>query len=61
MSALLEIVRESRELRDQAEREYRRAIVRAHEGGESLRAIGRAAGVHFTWVGRLLKRERDRT
>lgn len=44
MSALLDAVREARELRDAAATELRRAIGRASQAGHSVREIARAAG-----------------
>lgn len=59
---LLDTVRDARALRDRGRSELRAAIVAAHEGGESLRAIGRAAGMSFTAVrGYLLRHERRDT
>lgn len=50
MTLLLEAVSEARELRDVAEREFRRALIRAHDSGHSLRTIAGAAGLHFTTI-----------
>lgn len=50
MSYLLDAVREARELRDAADREWIRALRRASEGGHSLREIGDAAGLGKTGV-----------
>jgi hypothetical protein len=57
VSVLLEAVAEARELRQQAEREFRRALVRAAEA-HSLREIARVAGITFSGVAYLLRRER---
>ena len=59
MSDLLRNVTTARDLRQAAEREWRRAMVNASEAGFSLRAIAREAGVHFTVVRFHLKKERD--
>ena len=60
MSALLEIVSELRDVRDQAVEELRRAILRAsREGGHSGREIARAAGVSPQRISQLLKERRD--
>lgn len=48
----------ARELRDIAEHEFRRAIVRASEAGHSLREIGEAAGLAKTSVRYYLTPER---
>lgn len=57
MSALLEIVSELRDVRDQAVEELRRAILRAsREGGHSGREIARAAGVSPQRVSQILNR-----
>lgn len=58
---LLDAVTEARTLRDLAVKEYARAIVRASESGESLRRIGRAAGITFSAVRYILIRERGDT
>lgn len=50
VTALLDIVSEARELRDAAEEEFRRALVKAHEAGHSLRVIGGAAGMSWSNV-----------
>ena len=58
MSALLEIVSELRDVRDQAVEELRRAILRAsREGGHSGREIARAAGVSPQRVSQILNRK----
>lgn len=57
---LLDIVTESRELRDLAAKEHARAIVRASDAGHSLREIARAAGMRsFSGVAWIIKRERS--
>jgi len=57
VSALLEIVSELRDVRDQAVEELRRAILRAsREGGHSGREIARAAGVSPQRVSQILNR-----
>lgn len=60
MSTLLEVVHEARELRDSAEKEFRRALVRASEH-HSLREIARVAGMSFSGVAWHLKREKGDT
>lgn len=57
MNVLLEAVREARELRDVAEREFRRALVRAHESGVSLRVLAKAASMTHQGVFWHIKRE----
>lgn len=57
MSVLLDAVQEARELRDVADREFRKALTRASEQ-HSLREIGRAAGLSFAGVRFILRRER---
>jgi hypothetical protein len=57
MSTLLEIVHEARELRDEAERAFRLALVRA-KARHSLREIAGAAGLSFAGVRWLIQRER---
>jgi DNA-directed RNA polymerase specialized sigma24 family protein len=61
VSALLDLVSEARDLRDTANREFRRALVRANEGGHSLREIAEAAGINFSAVRGHLLRERERS
>lgn len=56
MSYLLDAVREARELRDAADREWVRALRRASEAGHSLREIGEAAGLGKTGVRYYLNR-----
>lgn len=58
--ATLEIVAEAREIRDAAEVEFRRALIRAHESGWSLRQIAPAARLHHTGVAHLIRVERER-
>ena len=58
MTALLAIIEELREVRDQAVEELRRAILRAsREGGHSGREIARAAGVSPQRVSQILNRK----
>ena len=52
--SLLEAVTQGRELRDEAQAEFLRALHRAQEGGHSLREIGRAADMSFNGVRWLL-------
>ena len=61
MSEYLTVVEEARELRDNAYREYVRAIVRASDAGHSLREIEAASGMTFGGIRKLLKRERSTT
>jgi transposase len=58
--ALLEIVAEAREVRDQATVELRRAIVRAHAGGYSLRQIAPHAQMTYGGVAHLIQVARER-
>lgn len=58
--SLLDAVTSARAGRDKAREELRRAIVAAHEGGESLRSIGRAADMSFTAVRGYLLRHKER-
>lgn len=58
MSALLEIVHEARELRDAAEREWRRALSRAREGGATWAQIAAAGGLTRAGARFLVRRER---
>lgn len=58
MSALLDIVAEARELRESAEANFAKAIVRARAGKHTLEEIGRAAGLKKAGVAYILKRER---
>ena len=58
MSALLEIVSELRDVRDQAIEELRRAILRAsREGGHTGRDIAKAAGVSPQRISQVLKQD----
>lgn len=50
MTLLLEAVKEAHELGERIIHEKRKAIVRACEGGHSLREIGSYVGIHFTTV-----------
>jgi len=62
VSVLLDAVREARELREAAAREWGRAIVRASDGGHSLREIAGAAGLKsWSTVAHILRRERGDT
>lgn len=56
---LLDAVREARELRQAAEREWWRAVRRASEAGHSTREIGRAAGVSWTRIHKMLHAKRE--
>ena len=57
MSALLQACREARELRDEAERQFRLALRRA-ASAHTLREIGRAAGMSFNGVRYLIHNPR---
>jgi hypothetical protein len=57
--AALEIVAEARDIRDGAEVEFRRALVRAHAAGWSLRQIAGPARLHHTGVAHLIRVARE--
>ena len=57
MSALLDIVAEARELREAAEANFAKAIVRARAGRHTLEEIGRAAGLKKAGIAYILRRE----
>ena len=58
MSHLLAIVAESREIRDQAEREFRLAVCRAKER-HSFREVAQAAGMTRAGVQHVLRRHKE--
>ena len=58
MTALLQIVSDAREIRDQAEREFRLAICRAKER-HSFREVAAAAGMTRAGVQHVLRRHRE--
>lgn len=57
---LEEAVREARELRDLADAQFRLAVLRASQGGMSLRAIARVAGLTFSGVAYIVRREKGK-
>lgn len=58
MSALLDIVREARDLRDSANVELRRAIIRARSQ-HTLEEIGRAAGLGKQRISQIVNQHRE--
>jgi lambda repressor-like predicted transcriptional regulator len=60
VSYLLDAVTEAAGHRQESEHEYRRAVVRAHQEGHSLREIARAAGLTHNAIVNVLKREEQR-
>ena len=58
MSALLDIVREARELREAAEHNFRVAIVRA-KSQHTLTEIGRAAGLGKARISQIVNQSRE--